>query len=65
MNTQSGSFPFEDIVRTGCIPESPLEKSEHASPVGTRNTSLPRLLRAKNISRNGVFQGPHWKLVLA
>lgn len=36
MNTQCGSFPFEDIVRTGCIPESSLEKSERASPVGTR-----------------------------
>lgn len=64
MNTQCGSFPFEDIVRTGCIPESLLEKSEHASPVGMRNTSFPRLPRAKNISRNGVFQGPHWKPVL-
>ena len=30
-----------------------------------RVTSLPRLLRAKNISRHGASQGPHWKPVLA
>ena len=65
MNTQCGSFPFEEVVRTGCAPECLLEKIEHAGFLGLRNTSLPRLLRAKSILRHGASQGPHWKPVLA